>query len=90
MTTNNNRGVTDANFISVTFDEIKERLISHAKTRYPDTYRDFNASSFGSMMFDLVAMMSEQLNFYANYVANEGYVETAYTMSALEKLATEK
>ena len=89
MTTNNNRGVTDANFTSVTFDEIKERLITHAKTKYPDTYKDFNASSFGSMMFDLVAMMSEQLNFYANYVANEGYVETAYTMSALEKLATE-
>jgi|APSaa5957512535_1039671.scaffolds.fasta_scaffold00626_11 hypothetical protein len=89
MTTNNNRGVTDANYTSVTFDEIKERLLTHAKSRYPDTYRDFNASSFGSMMFDLVAMMSEQLNFYANYVGNESYVQSAYTMSALEKLGSE-
>ena len=28
MTTNNNRGITDANYVSVTFDEIKERLLS--------------------------------------------------------------
>lgn len=89
MTTNNNRGITDANYTSVTFEEIKERLLAHAKLRYPDTYKDFNASSFGSLMFDLVAMMSEQLNFYANYVANESYAQTAYTMSSLEKLGAE-
>lgn len=81
----NNRGNTDTNYTNVTFDEIKERLIQAAQTRYPDTYRDFNASSFGALVFDLVAMMSEQLNFYANYVANESTsVTTARFISSLD------
>ncbi len=81
----NNRGNTDTNYTNVTFDEIKERLIQAAQTRYPDTYRDFNASSFGALVFDLVAMMSEQLNFYANYVANEATsVTTARFISSLD------
>ena len=27
------------------FDTIKERLVDFVKTKYPDTYKDFNASS---------------------------------------------
>ena len=83
----NNRGSTDTNFTNVTFDEIKQKLVDRAKTYYPDTYRDFNASSFGALMIDLVAMMSEQLNFYANYVANEGFVTHARTFSSLDNHA---
>ena len=30
-------------------------MISYIKTHYPDTYKDFNQSSFGSMMLDLVS-----------------------------------
>ena len=85
----NKRGQTDTNFTNVTFDEIKEKLVQRAKTYYPDTYKDFNASSFGSLMFDLVAMVSEQLNFYAQYVANENYVESSRQYSSLERRGRE-
>ena len=53
------------------FDTIKERLVDFVKTKYPDTYKDFNASSFGSLMFDLVAYVGDQLSFYTDYIANE-------------------
>lgn len=76
---NNNRGLTNTEYTSVTFDEIKRKLINRSQTYYPDTYRDFSKTSFGSLMFDLVAMVGEQLNFYAQFVANEGFVEFART-----------
>lgn len=88
--TEKKRGVTDSNFTSVTFDEIKRKLVHRARTYYPNTYNDFNDSSFGSMMFDLVAMMSEQLNFYAHFVSNEGFSHRALTMQSLENHAKEK
>lgn len=85
----NDRRSPDTNFTSVTFEEIKEKLLVRAKTYYPDTYKDFNASSFGAMMFDMVAMMSEQLNFYANFVANENFVESSRLFSSLERRGKE-
>ena len=75
----NNRRSSDADFTSVTFDEIKEKLVNRARTYYPDTYKDFNKSSFGSMMMDMVAMVSEQLNFYAQFVANENFIDKQRT-----------
>ena len=56
------RGVTSTDFTQLTFEEIKQKLVDYAQTHYPETYKDFNDSSFGSMMFDLVSMVSEQLN----------------------------
>ena len=53
------------------FDSIKERLVDYVKTKYPDTYKDFNASSFGSLMFDLVAYVGDSLAYYTDYMANE-------------------
>lgn len=83
----NRRGQTNTDYTSVTFDEIKDRLIERAKTVYPDSYRDFNKTSFGSLMFDLVAMVGEQLNFYAQFIANEGYARYARTGVGLEENA---
>ena len=67
----NKRSSADTSFTSVTFDEIKQRLINRARNYYPDTYKDFSRTSFGSMMIDMVSLVSEQLNFYANFVAQE-------------------
>ena len=59
----NNKRSTDTNFTNVVFDEIKKKLVRRMKSQYPNAYSDFNKSSFGSMMVDLVSMVSEQLNF---------------------------
>ena len=75
MTEENRRGSPDADFTGVTFDDIKRRLVDRAKNYYPDTYKDFNKTSFGSMMLDLVSLVGEQLHFYSQFVANENFVQ---------------
>lgn len=84
---NNKRGIPDTNYSNLTFDEIKERLVTRAKTYYPESYKDFNKSSFGSMMIDMVSMVAEQLNFYTQFVANENFLETSRTSEGLTSAA---
>ncbi len=87
MSKNNKRGSSDTNFANVTFDEIKERLVNRAKIYYPDTYKDFNESSFGSMMIDLISLVGEQLNFYTQFVANENYISSTRTVQGMTAAA---
>jgi hypothetical protein len=63
------------------FTSIKGDLIEQAKIYYPDTYKDFNQASFGSMMLDSVAYVADQLNFYLDYQANESFLDTAIEYS---------
>lgn len=84
---NNKRGLPDTNYANLTFEELKQRLVTRAKTYYPDTYKDFNKSSFGSMMMDMVSMVAEQLNFYTQFVANENFLETSRTSEGLTSAA---
>jgi hypothetical protein len=87
MSENNNNSSRDSDFTNLTFDEIKKRLVNRARTYYPDTYKDFNKTSFGSLMFDLVSLASEQLNFYAQFVANETLsTDTALQYSSLQAM----
>ncbi len=53
------------------FNEIREELSSYIKRYYPNSYKDFNASSFGSMMIDLMSYLGDQLHFYIDHNANE-------------------
>ena len=71
--TDNNTRQPDANFTNLTFDEIRKRIMAHAESYYPETYKDFNKSSFGSMMIDMLSLVSEQLNFYAQFIGNESF-----------------
>ena len=80
----NNRGLQNTEYLSVTFDEIKQKLIERAETYYPETYKDFSKTSFGSLMFDLVSLVGEQLNFYTQFVANEGFIRYARTGVGLQ------
>ena len=83
MSNYRDRKVRQIDYTARDFDSIKERLVDFVKTRYPDTYKDFNASSFGSLMFDLVAYIGDSLAFYTDYIANE-----ANPMTSLEEKNT--
>jgi hypothetical protein len=83
----NHRRNADTNFTNVVFDEIKNKLIRRMKSHYPNAYSDFNKSSFGSLMVDLVSMVSEQLNFYTQFTANENYPQTARSAQSLNNHA---
>ena len=53
------------------FNEIKADLKKYIERYYPNTYQDFNQSSFGSMMLDLVSYVGDQLHYYLDHNANE-------------------
>ena len=71
MTTNRTREVQEVDYTRTSFSEIKEDLVQYIKRNYPDTYKDFKKSSFGSMMFDLVSYVGDQLHYYLDHNANE-------------------
>lgn len=64
-------------YVDRDFNSIKKSLVEHARRYYPDTYKDFNEASFGSLMLDTVAYVGDVLSFYLDYQANESFLETA-------------
>ena len=59
------------------FNSIKNDLVNYAKRYYPDTFKDYNAASFGSLMLDTVAYVGDILSFYLDYQANESFLATS-------------
>ena len=71
------------------FDQIKSALVEHAKRYYPDKYNDFNASSFGSMLFDSVAYVGDIMSFYLDFQFNETFLETALERSNVRRISAQ-
>jgi len=76
-------------YTNTSFDTIKKSLIEHAKRYYPERYNDFNDSSFGSMLFDMVAYVGDMLSFYIDFQVNESFLETALEYSNIRRMASE-
>ena len=64
-------------YTSRDFESIKASLVDHAKRYYPDSYKDFNEASFGSLMIDAVSYVGDVLSFYLDYQANESFLDSA-------------
>ena len=79
--------VAPINYTARDFETIKDSLVEYAKKYYPDTYKDFNEASFGSLMLDMVAYVGDILSFYLDYQANETFIDTALEYSNIVKLA---
>ena len=74
-------------YTSRDFESIKSELVNYVKVYYPDTYKDFNEASFGSLMFDLVAYVGDIMSYYVDYQTNESFLETAIERNNLIKIA---
>jgi hypothetical protein len=74
-------------YTSRDFDSIRKELENYAKRYYPDTYKDFNKASFGSLMLDTVSYVGDVLSFYLDYQANESFLETAVEYNNVLELA---
>ena len=74
------------NYTNRDFSTIRESLVEHAKRYYPNTFKDFNEASFGSLMIDTVAYVGDVLSFYLDYQANETFLETAAEYKNVLKL----
>jgi hypothetical protein len=68
------------------FTSIKEGLVEHARRYYPDTYKDFNEGSFGSLMLDTVSYIGDIMSFYLDYQANESFLDTSIELNNLIKI----
>ena len=73
-------------YTSRDFDSIKGDLVQHVKRYYPDTFKDFNDASFGSIMLDAVSYVGDIMSFYLDYQANESFLVTALEYNNLIKL----
>ena len=69
--------LTPVDYTSTDFEKIKKDLVNYAKKYYPNTYKDFNEASFGSLMTDLVSYVGDSLAFYLDYNANESFLDTS-------------
>jgi len=72
------------------FNSIKNDLTQYARRYYPNTYKDFNEASFGSMMIDMVSYVGDQLSFYLDYQANESFLDTAVEFDNIIKLGKQQ
>ena len=69
------------------FSSIKKDLINYAKVYYPETYKDFNDASFGSLLFDLVSYVGDSMSFYIDYQMNESMMDTVLDPDTAIKVA---
>ena len=74
-------------YTSRDFDSIRRDLENYAKRYYPNSYKDFNEASFGSLMLDTVSYIGDILSFYLDYQANESFLDTAVEYNNVIKLA---
>ena len=56
--------VTNVNYLNKDFSSLKNSLIEHAKTYFPNTYRDFNETSPGMMLIEMSAYVGDVLSYY--------------------------
>jgi len=75
------------NYTSRDFESIRRDLEEFAKRYYPNTYKDFNRASFGSLMLDSVSYIGDILSFYLDYQMNETFLDSAVEYNNVVKLA---
>lgn len=76
MASNNKK--VQINYTNRDFQSVKNDLVKLAERFYPNNFKDFSEASFGSMVMDSVAYVSDQLSFYIDYNINETFLDTSF------------
>lgn len=76
-------------YTSRDYNSIRNDLINYVKVYYPETYKDFNEASFGSLMLDMTAYIGDIMSYYIDYNTNESFLETAIERDNLIKIANQ-
>ena len=69
------------------FESIKQELIEFSKKYYPELSDNFNDSSVGSWIIDLVASVGDNLNYHLDRVYQETDINSANSKSAMLNIA---
>ena len=86
MSTDPRKKAVSIKYSSRDFNSIKEDLVAYAKRYYPDSFKDFNDASFGSLMLDTVAYVGDVLSFYVDYQANESFLDSAIQYDSIIRI----
>jgi hypothetical protein len=81
------KNIVPIDYTSRDFESIRNDLVEYTRRYYPETYKDFNEGSFGSLMLDTVAYVGDILSFYLDYQVNESFLETAIEYDNVVKLS---
>lgn len=63
--------------LSRDFESLKCDLIEHIKVYFPETYSDFNESSVGMMLVEMLAFVGDSFSFYLDKQFQESFIESA-------------
>ena len=58
--------MSDVRYTNRDFASLKEALVTHAKTYFPDTFQNFSEGSLGMLYLELVAYAGDVLSFYTD------------------------
>ena len=61
----------DVKYLSKDFSQFQAALVQYAQTYFPQTYRDFNATSPGMMFIEMASYVGDILSYYIDYQFKE-------------------
>lgn len=74
-------------YLNRDFESFKRDLIEHLRIYFPDTVQDFNESSVGMFLLELMAFVGDNMSFYLDKKFQESFIETARESKNLLKHA---
>lgn len=77
----------DIRYINRDFTQLRESLITFAKTYFPNTYKDFSPSAPGMMYIEMAAYVGDILSYYTDYAFKEGLMQLATERKNILSLA---
>ena len=90
MTTTSTTAINKARYSARDFDTLFDDMRQFLEDRYGAVYNDFQASSQGVMLMDLLAHSLEQLHWYMDRRASEAYLDTCRLMSSASRLTRQQ
>ena len=75
------------NYISRSFEDVKDELIKFSNKYYPELSDDFNDSSVGSWFIDLMADVTDSLNYHIDRMYQETNIDSANLTSTVLNMA---
>lgn len=74
---NNYRYLVNADFKAYDFESLREALLNHVQTNYPEDFNDFINSSEYVALIDMMAFIGQNLAFRSDLNLRETFLETA-------------
>ncbi len=75
------------NYLSRDFESIRQDIVNILKVYYPEQYQDFNVTSIGMSLVELLAYVSDLLSFHTDKKFNELFIDGVSEKEGVYRLA---